>query len=233
MSALHDGERFLIERFAIGITPGLSLTDPKPLNREGARLFAGGISEAIQGHAPLPHVRNELESISAIFDATVLLDQEFQRLRIERELRNEAFSIVHIASHAFFDPNAEETYVLTHDGRLSMDDLASFVGLFRFRDQPLDLLMLSACETAAGDDRSALGLSGLAIKAGARSAVGSLWSVNDEAASELVTRFYQNLKNPSLSRAQALQRAQLALIAEPRFRHPAYWSAFILISNWL
>jgi CHAT domain-containing protein len=233
MSALHDGEHFLIERFAIAITPGLSLTDPQPLERVNARLLAGGLSQGVQGHVPLPHVERELEQIAATFESTVLLDEEFRRARIEEELGNQAYSIVHIASHASFDRDAEETYVLTHAGRLSMDDLAAYVGLFRFRDQPLDLLMLSACETAAGDDRSALGLSGLAIKAGARSAIGTLWSVNDEAASLLVGLFYQYLSEGEESRAETLRRAQMTLIANPKFHHPAYWSAFLLISNWL
>ncbi len=233
MAALHDGERFLVERFAIAITPSLRLTDPRPIDRERVRVFAGGVSEAVQGHTPLPHVREELARVGSVFESEVLLDEQFERATLEVALRNEAFSIVHIASHASFDPDAEQTYVLTHDGKLSMDDLASYVGLFRFREQPLDLLMLSACETAAGDERAALGLSGLAVKAGARSAAGTLWSVDDEASSRLVARFYENLKDPALSRAEALRRAQRTLIADPDYAHPAYWSAFVLISDWL
>lgn len=233
MAALHDGDRFLIERFAIAITPGLSLTDPRPLDREGIRLFAGGVSDAVQGFSALPHVEDELSRLAELYDGRVLLNEDFQRPRVEQELGGGAFSIVHIASHASFDSEAENTYVLTHEGKLSMDDLASFVGLFRFRDQPLDLLMLSACESAAGDERAALGLSGLAVKAGARSAAGTLWSVNDEAASRLVAHFYETLKTPGISRAEALRRAQRELLETPKFAHPAYWAAFILISNWL
>jgi len=152
---------------------------------------------------------------------------------LERALETEPYSAVHIASHASFGENSDDSFILTHDGQISLDQLAAYVGLFRFREKPLDLLMLSACETAAGDDRAALGLSGIAVKAGARSAVGSLWPVNDEAASVLVEHFYQGLHEPGLSRAQALRRAQLAQLADRRYRHPAYWAPFILISNWL
>jgi CHAT domain-containing protein len=107
------------------------------------------------------------------------------------------------------------------------------VGVFRFRDDPLELLTLSACDTAAGDDRAALGLAGIAIKAGARSALATLWNINDEAAVGLVLDFYRQLKNPATSRAVALQRAQLKLIENPRYEHPGFWSAFLMINNWL
>jgi CHAT domain-containing protein len=93
--------------------------------------------------------------------------------------------------------------------------------------------MLSACETAQGDEQAALGLAGIAIKAGARSAVGTLWKVNDVAASQLVAAFYERLRDPQVSRAVALQDAQRKLLSDLRYRHPGYWSAFVLISDWL
>ena len=101
------------------------------------------------------------------------------------------------------------------------------------RSKGLELLALSACRTAAGDDRSALGLAGVAVRAGARSALATLWSVNDQASTELMTEFYTQLENPALSRAQALQRAQIKLLRTRHYRHPSYWSAFLLISSWL
>ena len=103
----------------------------------------------------------------------------------------------------------------------------------RYSDQPVELLTLSACQTAAGDDRSALGLAGVAIKAGARSALGTLWFVNDEASSQLITDFYRHLLEPGQTKASALQLAQRSLITDPRYRHPGYWSPFLLIGNWL
>ena len=102
-----------------------------------------------------------------------------------------------------------------------------------YRETPLDLILLSACETATGDQRAALGLAGIAVKAGARSAVGTLWAVNDEATAVLVKAFYRGLREPGVSRAVALQRAQRELLADRRYRHPRYWSPFLLISNWL
>jgi len=107
------------------------------------------------------------------------------------------------------------------------------VGVFRFRDDPLELLTLSACETAAGDDRAALGLAGIAIKAGARSALATLWNINDEASVDLVVDFYRELKEPSISRAVALQHAQIKMLENPRYEHPGFWSPFLLINNWL
>jgi CHAT domain-containing protein len=92
---------------------------------------------------------------------------------------------------------------------------------------------LSACETAAGDDRAALGLAGVAIRAGARSALATLWHVNDPASYELIVEFYKQLQHPSFSRAAALQAAQLKLLGDLRYDHPGYWAPFILINNWL
>ena len=97
----------------------------------------------------------------------------------------------------------------------------------------VETVVLSACATAAGDDRAALGLSGVAVRAGARSALGSLWSVSDRASSELIVRFYRELGQPGLSKAQALQHAQQELLASPGFEHPFYWAPFLVINNWL
>jgi CHAT domain-containing protein len=114
-----------------------------------------------------------------------------------------------------------------------MDGLGELVRQRRFREDPLELLVLSACDTAAGDERAALGLAGVAIGAGARSALGSLWAIADVAATDLVLEFYRQLEDPSVSKAMALQRAQRTLLEDPRFSHPFYWSAFLVISNWL
>jgi len=95
------------------------------------------------------------------------------------------------------------------------------------------LLTLSACETAAGDDRAALGLAGVAIKAGARSALATLWPVDDAATSELVEEFYTQIQDPALSKATALQRAQLKILSNPERAHPIFWAPYLLINNWL
>jgi CHAT domain-containing protein len=91
---------------------------------------------------------------------------------------------------------------------------------------------LSACQTAAGDDRAALGLAGIAIKAGAQSAVATLWLINDAAAAEMMPAFYTALATPGMTKAKAMQKAQVTLLADSRFAHPSYWAAFMLIGNW-
>jgi CHAT domain-containing protein/Tfp pilus assembly protein PilF len=233
MAALHDGKAFLIQRYAVATTPGLTLTDPRPLKRERLKALSVGLSEAVQGFPALPSVSEELEAIHAFYGGTVLLNKDFLASRVEQELKDEPFSLVHIASHGQFGSDPRKSFLLTFDDKLTMDRLDQFIGVFRFRDDPLSLLTLSACETAAGDDRAALGLAGVAIKAGARSAVATLWFINDQASSELVTEFYRQLQNPSASKAAALQRAQVKMIQEGVYNHPAYWAPFLLLNNWL
>jgi CHAT domain-containing protein len=233
MAALHDGKQFLGERFAIAVTPGLSLVDPQPLDRDNATLLLGGMSEAVGDFEPLPRVADEIEAIAALYGGKVLLDEDFRVERIASELSSRPPSVVHLASHAVFTGNPETSFLMTHDGRLTMDRMADLVGHTQFRRVPLELLVLSACETAAGDERAALGLAGVAIRAGARSAIGSLWKIADEAAYELVVAFYTELKNPAVSKAVALQRAQQKLRDSGNFTHPFYWSSYLLISNWL
>jgi CHAT domain-containing protein len=233
MAALHDGERFLIERYALAVTPGLELTDPRPIDREEPRVFLGGLSESAQGFPALAHVPDELTSVQEIFGGDILLDDDFTTRGVERKLDAQEFSLVHIATHGEFGGSIEESFLVTHDGKLSMDELAESVGAFRFRERPLDLIRLSACETAAGDARAALGLAGVAVKSGARSAIGTLWTVNDEATSILIEELYRRLHEPGVSRARALQAGQRKLLADLRYRHPGYWAPFLLISNWL
>jgi CHAT domain-containing protein len=140
---------------------------------------------------------------------------------------------VHIASHGLVESNVKNTFVLAFDQKITMDRLAELVGLFRFRKAPLELLTLSACETAAGDDRAALGLAGVAVKAGARSALATLWFIDDAVTSDLIGEFYKQLQNPTLSKAQALQKAQVKILKDPRYQHPNFWAPFLLINNWL
>jgi CHAT domain-containing protein len=233
MAALHDGKGFLISKYAIGITPSLNLTDPRPINREGMKVLAVGVTEAVQGFPALPNVSGELQALHTLFGSTNLMDKEFLAANLEKKLKDEQFTIVHVASHGEFGNEVDKTFLLTFDDKLSLDRLNQMVGVFRFRDDPLELLTLSACDTAAGDDRAALGLAGMAIKAGARSALATLWNINDEASVGLVVDFYRELKDTSISRATALQRAQIKMLENPRYEHPGFWSPFLMINNWL
>ncbi len=232
MAALLDDREFLISKYAIATTPGLNLTDPQPLP-EDKRALALGLTAGVQNFPPLPYVEQELAALKRLYPNVTLMNDQFNLSNMEKELKQEPFSMLHIASHGQFGSTVEETFLLTFDDKLTMDRLDAMLGLFRFRDTPLEMLVLSACETAAGDDRAALGLAGVAIKAGARSALATLWFVNDQASSVLVTEFYRNLKTPTLPRALALQRAQLSLLASRLYHHPAYWAPFLLLNNWL
>src|SRR5690349_10304490 len=233
MAALHDGKQFLVEKYALGITPGLSLTDPRPLKRDHAKVLAVGLTEPVQGYPPLPNVSGELTTLSQLFGSTVLINRDFQVAELRKQLEDRDYTILHIASHGEFGGDVQKTFVLAFDSRVTMDALDRLVGVLKFRNDPLELITLSACDTAAGDDRAALGLAGVAIKAGARSALATLWPINDEASAQLIADFYRALQDPSVSRAAALRRAQLRLINDPRYAHPGFWSPFLLINNWL
>lgn len=233
MAALHDGSTFLINKFAVALTPGITLTDPRPLNREKVRLLATGLTKSVQGFPSLPYVAEEVETIRSLYSADQLMNQDFLTRRLEQELRDGRYGILHIATHGKFSTSVNDSFLLTFDEKLTMSTLDQLIGLFRFREDPLELLTLSACQTGVGDDRAALGLAGVAIKAGARSALATLWFINDEASATLVSEFYRQLRNPVQSKAQALQQAQLKLLADRVYEHPAYWSPFLLLNNWL
>jgi CHAT domain-containing protein len=233
LGALHDGERFLLSTYPVAVAPGISLTDPQPMEGEKLNVLVAGLTESVQGYPPLPFVSNELHAIERLYGGRQLVNEDFLVPNFQRVLKEKPFGIVHIASHGHFSANLEDTFVLTFEDKLTMDRLSQFVGLFRFREAPLELLTLSACETAAGDDRAALGLAGIAVRAGARSALATLWHINDPVSSRLVEAFYRGLQDSSLTRAAALQRAQLKIMKDPRYDHPGYWSPFILINNWL
>jgi CHAT domain-containing protein len=233
MAALYDDKKFLIQKYAVAITPSLELTDPKAIDSQNVNPLYGGVSESVQGFPALEYVTEEINDLNEIQNGKILLDQEFRTENLKASLSDTNLNILHIASHAQFGKSAADSFILTFDNRMTVNQLADYVGLFKFRKKPLDLLVLSACETAQGDERSALGLSGIAVKAGARSALGTLWHVDDAAAAELMQGFYQQLYQPGNSRALALQLAQKNMIEDLSYKHPAYWSSYILINSWL
>ncbi len=233
LAALHDGSSFLVNKFALATTPGLTLTDPRPLNRDKLRFLTAGLTKSVQGFPPLPYVADEVDSIQRLYKGDQLMNNAFQSSRLERELREGGYGGLHIATHGKFSTDIHDSFLLTFDGRMTMQGLDQLIGLFRFRQDPLELLTLSACQTGVGDDRAALGLAGVALKAGARSALATLWFINDEASATLISEFYRQLRNPALSKAVALQHAQLKLLSDRNYEHPAYWSPFLLLNNWL
>ena len=177
---------------------------------------------------------NEIDTIESMFPAKKLVDEEFRADIVEEEFNKKAYTIVHIASHGEFSAEVSDSFVLTWDDRLTLDSLERMVRPRRVHGKPVELLTLSACRTAAGDDRAALGLAGVSIKAGARSALATLWYVNDQASADLVTDFYRILSDDNaISKAQALRQAQLAISKKRKYRHPGFWAPFIMIGNWL
>lgn len=232
-AALHDGERFLLERYAVSAAPGLTLIDPHPLSSTGGKALLAGLSAGVPGYAPLPQVDGELSALARMLDADVLRNEDFSRAALTRALLHGGHHIVHIASHGEFLGDHAQSRLLTHDGAVSFETLEKLLAAGRFRSRPLEMLVLSACRTAAGDDRAALGLAGVALKAGARSVVAGLWRIDDEASAQLMQAFYRRLQDKTTSKAEALRRAQLDLGRQARWRHPYYWGAFIIVGNWL
>ena len=231
LSVLHDGERFLVERYALATTPGLSLVGvatAEPITR----VLLNGITAPVQGFPPLPFVAEELESIQSTFPSRTYSNEAFVTATLEREIVAGGYSIVHMATHARFEADYRRSFLLAFDDVITMDRLEDVMGSQRFTDRPVDLLVLSACQTAVGDERAALGLAGVAVKAGARSALASLWFINDESTALLVAEFYRQLAQPANDKADALRGAQLLLMNDERYRHPAYWAPFLMIGNW-
>jgi CHAT domain-containing protein len=234
MSALQDGQQFLIEQFAIAVSPGLTLLEPQPIQRSRVRALEAGVSEAIQNRAPLPNVRDEVQAVQKAFGGTTLMDREFVWPTLQKVFASSQYQIVHFATHGQIDSDASKSYILTYNGKLTFDQLEELIRPSQFRGRAVELLALSACETATGDDRAALGLAGVALKAGARSVLATLWSVHDESTAILIGEFYSQLAgNPTISKARALQLAQLKVLHDPRFEHPGYWAPYLIIGNWL
>jgi len=231
-AALHDGRNFLVERYATAIAPSMHLVDPKPLATTARQALILGVSQSVQGYADLPNVLREVGAVHDIEGGKALVNDAFTRAQFAEELTKVPYDIVHIASHGQFGADPKRTFLLAYDGQLNMDQLEADIKYSERRDKALELLVLSACETATGDDRAALGLAGVALKAGARSALASLWYVSDQAGGELVVDFYRALQSSETSKAQALRTAQRRLLASQRYSHPAYWAPFQLIGNW-
>jgi CHAT domain-containing protein len=234
VSALHDGQQYLIEKYNIALTPGLQLFNPRRLSLEKLRVLVGGLTEGRLGFSALPSVKQEVKDIAKIASTEVLLNGEFTRTQLETKIQSNAFPIVHLATHGQFSSLAEDTFLLTWDERINVKNLDQLLReRERFVRSPIELLILSACQTAVGDKRAALGLAGVAVRSGARSTVATLWSVQDESTADFMAQFYQVLNQPNISKADALRQAQLSLLHSPQYQHPFYWASFVLVGNWI
>jgi CHAT domain-containing protein len=234
MAALYNGEKYLVETYDIALTPGLELLDPQPLKRQQMRLLFAGLSSAIENFSPLTAVEQEKDGIVAeIPRATVLLNQSFTAEALQSEIEQDSFQIVHLATHGEFSSDRGGTFIRAGDRRINVDELNRILQSRQVQN-PIELLTLSACQTAAGDERAALGLAGVAVRAGARSTLASLWNIDDLSSAFLMIEFYRQIvNNPSFSKSQALRQTQLKLINHPNYNHPSYWAPYVLLGNWL
>ena len=193
-------------------------------------LQADARSARLRQMLALPGVSEEIGTLQGLGLGTVLLDEDFNVAAFRRELASGRYQMVHIASHGVFGGSADTTFVMAHNDIITIDELQRMLAPTDDRDG-IELLTLSACETAEGDDRAPLGLAGAALRARAQAALGSLWPVADDATKELMSMFYRELLQ-GRSRVEALRAAQIAMLALPSFRHPFYWAPFILVGDW-
>ncbi len=229
-STINDGNKFLIEKYEVVTSISMELTDlSKHKKRE---FFIGGISEARDGFSPLPNVLKELDNVKDIILAKdIVKNSDFTLSNLENSFKVNDYSIVHFATHGVFMGEPKDSFLLAYNEKLSMDKLQNLLSLTKYKEG-VELLTLSACQSALGDERSALGLAGVGLKAGVKSAIATLWFVDDEATSIAIREFYKNLANGE-SKAKALQNAQIKLLKQKRYAHPSYWASFLLIGNWL
>ncbi|MGD1949232.1 MAG: CHAT domain-containing protein [Leptolyngbyaceae cyanobacterium] len=237
MGVLYDGEHYLLEKYAIAIAPELELFTPRPLPKDLA-VFTGGVGTAQQiGDRTFPVIEklaDELDKISELYGpAPPLTNESFQKETLQEQLSTGQFSGIHIKTHGVFSSDPEETFIVAHEKLIRGQELGELIQVAsREGATPIELLVLSSCSTATGDNRAILGLAGIAVRAGARSTVSTLWEAQDTHNTELMIRINNELKKPGTTRAQALRNAQLALINESGYKAPHTWATYVLVGNW-
>ena len=254
MAVLHDGEGFIVEKYSVGMMPSLSLSDNRPTNIRDAQVLAMGASEFTEQN-PLPSTPVELSLITEqIWQGDAFINEDFTLETLQQARQTGDHGIVHLATHGEFTSGTPgNSYIQLSDSRLGLNQIRDL----DLHNPPLELLVLSACRTALGDKHAELGFTGLAVQAGAKTALGSLWYVSDDGTLGLMTNFYRQLREAPI-KAEALRRAQLAMIqgkvriAEGHlvvddfnaplpqeihrnrsqdFSHPYFWSAFTMVGN--
>lgn len=255
LAALHDGEKFIIEKYAIARIPAFNLIDSNYNKIKNAEVLAMGASEFKELES-LPAVPVEIDKITRfIWPGQAFMNQEFTIENLQKQRQKKQFQIVHLATHAEFRPGKpDESYIqFWGNERIGLDDIEKL----KLNQPPVELLVLSACRTALGDEQAELGFAGLTVKSGVRSALASLWNVSDIGTLALMSEFYQHLQETPL-KAEALRQAQVAMLkgqvdlnmgelkgssgglqlppelaefGDETFSHPYYWSAFTLIGN--
>lgn len=262
IAALNDGQQYLVEKYALAIVPSFGLTDIGYVDVRKSPILAMGASE-FTDKVPLPAVPVELQTvIENPRRGEKFLNQDFTIANFKNENLKERFSIIHLGTHAEFQPgDRDRSYIQFFDSRLSMGQLVQLsdeLGWSSSKNYPVELLVLSACQTALGDRQAELGFAGLAVAAGVKSVLASLWNVSDLGTLGLMGQFYQEY-GEFANKAEALRQAQLAMLKgqvrvdngkmmlangesiqlPPEFpkgtlelSHPYYWASFTIIGNW-
>ncbi len=237
MAALYDGETYLAQTYATALVLGLEVRDSHRLERNQMDVLAVSLTEPppkVGNFAKLVNANPELDKIKAAgIPVAFIRDQDFTETALEQRLERSTFDIVHLATHGQFGDKPEDTFILAADGKIPLDQ---FSQLFRRQQSTtthgIELLLLSACRTATGSNRAVLGIAGAAIQAGTQSAIASLWSLDDLSSVTFTEAFYQHLGQPGVSRAEALRRAQQAMLQDANYQAPLFWAAYVLVGSW-
>ena len=254
LAALHDGEQFLVENYSVALMPSFSLTDTRYTDLRSDQVLAMGASE-FSDQPPLPAASVEISTIAqTLWQGESFINEEFTLDNLTRQSQTDRFRIIHLATHAAFQPGQPgDSYIQLWDTRLGLDQLSQL----NWGDNPtVDLVVLSACQTAVGSREAELGFAGFAVQSGAKSALASIWSVNDSGTLGLMTEFYQQLRQQPI-KAEALRQAQLAMLngtvryeagqlrwtdgttdlppnlteVDYNLSHPYYWAGFTMIGS--
>ncbi len=202
-------------------------------DRSTETLQTGRTSPALRKSLELPGVADEVQALGHIWPgSTTLLNAAFTTA-FSRDASSGSYRVLHIATHGVFGGSGDTSFILAYDDVLTLNGLQALLQSDRFQKNPIELMTLSACETAEGNDRSPLGIAGASIKAHAKSVIGTLWPVDDTAARKVMEKFYSGITTGKLTKAEALRQAQIELIHVDEFSHPSFWAPFDLIGNWL
>ena len=239
MAALHDGERYAVERYAVSVLTLAAQGGLRDAPSADWRVAGFGVAREVPGYRRLLAVEEELTGIvrlgeqgaAGVYPGTIRLDEAFTEEALAEAL--EHHQAVHLASHFVLNPaQGFHSHLLLGDG--------SPLPLERLRDVSFDfhgveLMTLSACETAMGggreNGREFEGFAALVQQRGAKAVIASLWPVSDSSTAALMRVFYA-ARRAGLSKAAALREAQLSLLSGPH-AHPFHWAPFILMGNWL
>jgi CHAT domain-containing protein len=219
--ALHDGQSYLIDQFAISYAPSASIyahCQTKAANTTGDTLILG-IPDA-----RTPAISAEVNSLAVMLPNSRLFLGEDATDNVLRTYGPHSKS-VHIATHGYFrQDNPMFSSIRLGTSHLSLYDMAHL-------QLPVDMVVLSGCATGLnavtpGDEL--IGLVRGLLQAGAKSLVLSLWDVHDDSTKEFMIEFYGRLQI-GLPKAEAMQAACISL--RERRPHPYHWAPFLLIGQ--